>query len=63
MFADLKGQAGKLIENAYELVYFMRGAVSYSEILEMTPGERSIMSDFISKRIKTEIKNNPHPNY
>lgn len=64
MFTDLQGQGRRLIEGCMELVYFMRGAVSYSEVLDMTPGERDIMGTFISKRLQAEHKNNPHnPNY
>lgn len=63
MFDDLKGQCKALIHDAMELIYFMRGALSYSEFWEMTPVERQVMADFLSSRLKTELKSNPHPNY
>lgn len=48
--------AEKLIENVVELVYFMRGAIQYDAMMFMTPPERRIIAEFISKRLEQEAK-------
>ena len=45
-----------------ELVYFMRGAISYDDMMFRTAGERDIINEFLEKRMETE-KNNPSPVY
>jgi hypothetical protein len=52
----------KLIQSVIELVYFMRGSVSYEEMMRRTPGERQRIADFISDRLKIEHKK-MHPVY
>lgn len=44
------------------LVYFSRGAITYSEILEMTPFEKDILNEFETDHIKQELKK-MYPNY
>ena len=62
MFQGLQRDIDGLLHNCIELSYFMRGAISYEEMLLRTPGERQRIGDFVENRIKTEVKN-PHPNY
>ena len=62
MFKVLNDSFKSLIREVIELVYFMRGSIQYEEMMHRTPGERELMSDFISERIKQEIRN-PNPNY
>ena len=45
-----------------ELVYFMRGSISYDDMMFRTAGERDIINEFLEKRMETE-KNNPSPVY
>lgn len=44
------------------MVYFMRGALSYEEAMNMCAGERSIVMDFLKERFEQE-KKNPNPVY
>jgi len=54
MFQDLQKGAENILDSVIELCYFMRGAISYEEMLHRTPGERQHVSDFIKKRLKAE---------
>ena len=51
-----------LISEVIQLVYFMRGAVSYTEAMNLTYGEREMIGKFIEERLEAEAKR-PHPNY
>lgn len=51
-----------LSKEVVQLVYFMRGAISYHEAMLLTPGERDLMSEFITERLEYEGKK-LHPNY
>lgn len=62
MFQNLQKEATNLIDGIISIVYFMRGAISYEELMRRTPGERDRISAFLDKRFETE-KNNPHPVY
>lgn len=44
----------KIVDEAVELVYFMRGAVQYPDMFETTYHERQRISTFIEKRLKDE---------
>lgn len=44
----------KIVDEAVELIYFMRGAVQYSDMFETTYHERQRISNFIEKRLKDE---------
>jgi hypothetical protein len=35
-----------------ELVYYMRGGLSYTEVMNMSAGERELVADLVNKRIK-----------
>lgn len=62
MFKQLTGEARALISTIIELVYYMRGAISYNEMMEMSYPERQLVAEFIEKRLEHE-KNNPYPVY
>jgi hypothetical protein len=58
----LGGQTKQLISEAFELIYYMKGSVSYNEIMEMTMLEKQLMSEFIQKQLENDakmMKNNP----
>jgi hypothetical protein len=63
MFRSLQADAETLINSVIELVYFMRGAIQYEEMMMRTPGERQLIQKFLQKRIETEIKTSRQPNY
>lgn len=44
----------RIVDEAIELIYFMRGAISYEEMWETTYHERQRISSFIEKRLKDE---------
>jgi len=62
MIRSLQEEATNLIDGIISLVYYMRGSISYEEMLRRTPGERDRISAFLDKRFEIE-KNNPHPVY
>ncbi len=62
MFQALQGDVQSLVDGIISLVYYMRGAISYEEMMRRTPGERDRISRFLDKRFETE-KKNPHPVY
>ncbi len=62
MFLSLQKEATNLIDGIISLTYFMRGSITYEEMMRRTPGERDRISTFLDKRFETE-KNNPHPVY
>lgn len=62
MFKNLDREVDSLMHNVIELCYFMRGAISYEEMMMRTPGERQRIGDFIKKRIEMESKK-MNPNY
>jgi hypothetical protein len=62
MFARLGEEASNIVKHIIELVYFMRGSISYTEMMNSTPGERHLIEEFLNKRLEAE-KKNPHPTY
>jgi uncharacterized protein (UPF0335 family) len=58
----LQHEAKQIVKSIISLVYFMRGAISYQEMMRMTVGERELVSSFIEERFEQE-KKNPHPVY
>ena len=62
MFKSLQCDAEMVIDGVIELCYFMRGAVSYEEMMKRTNGERQRIGAFIEKRLKSEAKK-PNPQY
>ncbi len=45
-----------LLKQAFELVYFYRGAITYHQALQMSPGERELATTFINKRLEEAAK-------
>lgn len=62
MFSRLQSESTAIVESVVELVYFMRGSVTYEEMMRRTPGERQLIDEFLKKRLKAESKS-PHPVY
>jgi len=62
MFGRLQREAEMVVDDVIELTYFMRGAISYEEMLRRTYGERSRIAGFIERRLKQEAKK-PYPVY
>jgi len=62
MFNGLERDIDILLDNVIEHCYFMRGAISYEEMMMRTPGERQRIGEFIKKRLEMESKK-IHPNY
>ena len=62
MFATLQRDSERLLDSIIGLIYFMRGGLSYTEAMNMSFAERTIVSSFIEHRLDQE-KGNPYPNY
>lgn len=62
MFLEMNGVAEKTIKAVIQLVYFMRGAIQYRDMMDMTFIERQQVNDFIETRLESEAKR-PYPQY
>lgn len=62
MFAQYDREATQIVDSIIELTYFMRGAIQYDTMFEMTFFERQRVESFIKKRLDQE-KKNPSPVY
>ncbi len=62
MMSRLQGDVQTVVDNIIELSYFMRGAISYEEMMLRTPGERQRISKFVEKRLESQ-KNSMYPVY
>lgn len=56
MIGQLKAEARSIVHQCVELAYFMRGAIQYHDLLQMSFAEREIVRDFIEKRLETQKK-------
>jgi hypothetical protein len=56
MFRRMSEDKRRMMTNIIQLVYFMRGAIQYGEMYEMTRVEREAVSEFIEKRLEMEAK-------
>lgn len=54
MFDDLREGSRAMIKGVIQLVYFMRGAISYTEMMGLTHGEREMISEFLKQRLEIE---------
>jgi hypothetical protein len=52
----LEKESSQMIEEIVELCYYMRGSISYQELLHLSIPEKRAMSDFISNRLEHELK-------
>lgn len=55
-------EAQAIVKNVISLVYFMRGSISYTEMMQMSVPERRLISEFLDERFESESKN-PNPVY
>lgn len=63
MYQKLNGEVKSILNTLNQLIYFMRGAVSYEYALYgLSYVEREMMLDYISQRLESESKN-MYPNY
>lgn len=62
MFSRLEGEIRSLLNEVIELAYFMRGAISYEELMNRTYVERHAISEFLDKRLEAESEKFS-PNY
>lgn len=58
----MQGEAARLVDSCISLSYWMRGAITYGEMMNTTFGERERIGAFIERRLESE-KKNPSPNY
>ena len=56
MFSRLQAESKQIIRGVVELVYFMRGAIQYHDMMLMTYVEREIVKDFIESRLEAQKK-------
>lgn len=56
MFQRFSAEAKSLLNSIVELCWFMRGSVTYEEMMLRTPVERQIISEFIEKRLDSQKK-------
>lgn len=54
MFMRMRVETRGLLEEITSLVYFMRGAIQYGDMMNMTPVEREIIGGFIKNRLEIE---------
>ena len=62
MFERLNNEAVAIIDGIIGLCYWMRGSMSYEELMRRTPGERQRINAFLEHRLEQESKS-PFPNY
>lgn len=62
MIIEFRTEIRSLLKDIVSLVYFMRGAIQYSDMLQLTPGERGIIRDFLAERLEDE-REKQHPVY
>ena len=62
MFQSLSKESENIVNSVISLCYFMRGALSYDDMMFRTPGERDLISSFIDRRLDVE-KDKPNPVY
>lgn len=62
MFRSMEIEAQAIVSNVIQLVYYMRGAIQYDDMMFRTPGERDLIERFISDRMDQE-KDHMYPVY
>ena len=62
MFGRLRAEAKRLVREAVELAWFMRGSLQYHNIMDMTPLERDVVKDFIKDHMEN-VKDHSFPVY
>jgi putative cell wall-binding protein len=56
MFDEFEGDVKKIYTNGIDIVYFMRGSISITEMKQLTPLEISYIRKYIEKRLEEEMK-------
>lgn len=56
MFTGFRREVRELIDSVIRLIYFMRGSISYNDMMYMTYVEREAVSDFVAERLEQESK-------
>ncbi len=54
MFKTLDTDAKNILESIIQLTYFMNGSIQYEDMMYRTPLERSLMEDFLLKKMERE---------
>ena len=54
MFNRMRTEVRAAIMNVIQLVYFMRGAIQYDDMLQRTPAERQLFEEFIEQRLESQ---------
>lgn len=54
MFGRMKKDTEAIIAKVVQLVYFMRGAIQYQDMMFMSAGERDIIDQFVKDRLEAE---------
>ncbi len=62
LFTRLRKEANDLIKSIVQLTWFMRGAISYHEMLKMSYAERQLVREWIEENLNNQ-KDSPHPTY
>jgi len=62
MFNRMRAEVRTTIMNVIQLVYFMRGAIQYDDMLQRTPVERQMFEEFIEARLESQ-KDSAFPVY
>lgn len=62
MFKRMQHECQLLMKSVIYLVYYMRGAIQYNDMLQRTFIERELIREFIDERFDQE-KKNLHPVY
>jgi len=62
MYTVLGRESENIVRNVISICYFMRGGISYDDLMFRTPGERDLISNFLEDRLDKEGKRD-NPNY
>jgi len=54
MFSRMRGDVRARITDVIQLVYFMRGAIQYDDMMQRTPAERQLFEEFIEQRLESQ---------
>lgn len=56
MFTRFQNEIQLVVDNVIELCWYMRGSISYEEMMFRTPGERQRILKFIENRMESQKK-------
>lgn len=62
MFQRLQKEGEDIISSVIELSWYSRGSIPYKDMMEMTYAERTLVREFIDRRMET-IKDHRYPIY